>query len=77
MVAKRMGWEGKVVLSVEVLASGSPGQISVRQSSGHEVLDKTALQAVRGWRFVPARHNGQAIAKEFLVPIPFVLKETE
>ncbi len=77
MVAHRMGWEGKVVLSVEVLANGLPGQISVRQSSGHEVLDKTALQAVRGWRFVPARHGGQAVTKQVVVPIPFVLKEAE
>ncbi len=77
MAARRMGWEGKVVLSVEVLANGSPGQIKLHQSSGHEVLDNAALQAVRGWRFIPARQGGQAIAKEFLIPIPFVLKEAE
>ncbi|HET7832790.1 MAG TPA: energy transducer TonB [Gallionella sp.] len=77
-VAQRMGWEGKVMLNVEVLASGLPGQISVRQSSGHEVLDRAALQAVRTWRFVPARHGGQAITKEFPVPVRFVNpKETE
>ncbi|MDD2915917.1 MAG: energy transducer TonB [Gallionella sp.] len=75
MVARRMGWQGKVVLNVEVLASGSPGQIKLQQSSGHEVLDNAAMQAVRDWRFVAARQSGQAVSRWFLVPIPFILKE--
>jgi protein TonB len=77
MVARRMGWQGKVVLYVEVLESGMPGQIKLHQSSGRDVLDNAAMQAVRGWRFVPARKNGQVVAKWFLVPIPFILKEAE
>lgn len=77
MVARRMGWQGRVVLNVEVLESGYPGQIKLHQSSGRDVLDNAAMQAVRGWRFVAARHNGQTVAKWFLVPIPFVLKEAE
>jgi protein TonB len=75
MVARRMGWQGRVVLNVEVLASGLPGQVKLHQSSGHDVLDNAALQAVRGWRFVAARHGGQVVSKWFLVPIPFILKE--
>jgi hypothetical protein len=35
------------------------------------------MQAVRGWKFVAARQNGQMVAKWFLVPIPFILKESE
>lgn len=77
MVAQRMGWQGRVVLNVEVLASGLPGQIKVQKSSGHEVLDDAALQAVRGWRFVAARQGDQVITKWFLIPIPFILKEAE
>ena len=77
MVARRMGWQGKVVLNVEVLESGFPGQIKLHQSSGRDVLDNAAMQAVRGWRFVAARKNGQVVAKWFLVPIPFILKDAE
>jgi protein TonB len=77
MVARRMGWQGKVVLNVEVLESGLPGQIKLYQSSGRDVLDNAAMQAVRSWRFAPARKNGQVITKWFLVPIPFILKESE
>jgi protein TonB len=77
MAARRMGWQGRVVLNVEVLANGLPGQIKLHQSSGHEVLDNAALQAVRSWRFVPARQGGQVVTQRFLVPIPFILKEAE
>ncbi len=77
MIARRMGWQGKVILNVEVLESGYPGQIRIHQSSGREVLDNAAMQAVRGWKFVPARRNGLVITKWFLVPIPFILKEAE
>jgi protein TonB len=77
MVARRMGWQGRVVLNVEVLASGLPGQIKLHQSSGHDVLDNAAVRAVSGWRFVAARQGGQVVNKWFLVPIPFILKEAE
>ncbi len=77
MVARRMGWQGRVVMYVEVLESGMPGQVKLHQSSGRDVLDNAAMQAVRGWKFVAARQNGQVVSKWFLVPIPFILKEAE
>lgn len=76
-VARRMGWQGKVLVSVEVLADGSAGQVKLQSSSGHPVLDEVALKAVRDWHFSPARHAGQPVDKWFLVPIPFILKESE
>jgi protein TonB len=76
-MAVRMGWQGKVIVNVEVLATGLAGQVSVHRSSGHQALDEAALQAVRNWRFIPARQNGQLISKAFLVPIPFTLKDND
>jgi protein TonB len=73
LAARRMGWQGKVVIEVEVLADGSPGEVVVQQSSGREVLDDAALRAVRGWRFVPARVGGIAVTKRFQIPISFNL----
>lgn len=77
MVARRMGWEGRVVLNVEVLAEGSCGGINVFQSSGHEMLDNAALDTVKGWRFLPARRAGQPVTQWFKVPVNFTLKENE
>ncbi len=75
LVARRMGYHGKVVLNVEVLAEGRAGQVVLRTSSGHEVLDSSALQTVKGWRFNPARRLGQPVTEWFLVPIVFSLED--
>ncbi len=72
--AKRMGWEGRVLLRVEVLASGSVGQVSIAKSSGHDLLDEAALDAVRRWKFVPAKRDGMAVNSSVNVPINFNLK---
>jgi protein TonB len=77
MAARRMGWDGRVVLNVEVLATGYCGDASVFQSSGHEVLDNAALRTVKGWRFVPASRVGRPVTQWFKVPIQFSLKENE
>jgi protein TonB len=77
MVARRMGWEGRVVLNVEVLAEGSCGDANVFQSSGHDVLDNAAMKAVKTWRFVPATRAGRPITQWVRIPIPFILKDNE
>ncbi|MDH2917935.1 MAG: energy transducer TonB, partial [Sideroxydans sp.] len=43
LAARRMGWQGKVIVRVEVLASGAAGAVSLYQSSGREALDNAAL----------------------------------
>ena len=75
LAARRMGLQGRVVLNVEVLAEGLCGQVNVQQSSGHEILDDAAMQSVKTWKFIPARHAGDAVTKWFMVPIQFSLKD--
>jgi protein TonB len=75
LMARRMGIQGRVVLDVEVLADGLCGRADVAQSSGHDVLDRAALESVRTWQFVPARHGSQAVTRWFKVPITFSLKD--
>lgn len=75
MVARRMGYHGKVVLNVEVLAEGRAGQVQLHTSSGHEILDNAALQTVKGWHFTPARRLGQPVTEWFLVPVNFSLED--
>ncbi len=77
MAARRMGFHGKVVLDVEVLAEGRAGDVKVHQSSGYDILDNAALQTVKAWRFTPARRFGQAVTQRFLVPIKFSLEGNE
>ncbi len=70
-LAQRRGWEGTVLLRVQVLASGTPGEIQIQQSSGHEQLDQAALAAVQRWRFVPAKQGDVAQVGWVSVPIDF------
>ncbi|MEW6586951.1 MAG: energy transducer TonB [Nitrospirota bacterium] len=46
-LAKRMGWEGKVIVSFLISARGEAMDIIVSKSSGHKVLDDNAADAVR------------------------------
>lgn len=73
-LARRMGQQGKVVLRVLVNPAGAADQVEVRASSGSELLDAAALDAVRRWRFVPARQGAQPVAAWVLVPITFTLQ---
>ncbi len=75
LVARRMGYHGKVVLDVEVLAEGTAGDIKLHQSSGYDMLDNVALQTVKTWHFTPARHLGHPVTQRFLVPIKFSLED--
>jgi protein TonB len=45
--ARRMGWEGKVVVAFQLLSDGSVRDVRVVQGSGHVALDRGAIDAVR------------------------------
>lgn len=72
--AKRRRQQGQVMLMVAVNASGAPTDVRVITSSGFELLDMAARDAVQRWQFVPAQQNGQAIAAEVRVPVMFRLE---
>jgi len=72
--ARRKGMEGEVVLRVEVLANGWVGQIEVKCSSGHEILDRTALSTVKQWKFIPAHKENGSIPFWVNIPIKFQLQ---
>jgi len=74
-VAKSRGWQGKVHLRVKVSAEGLSEAVQVETSSGHELLDDSAIDAVRQWRFVPAKRGETAVASSVIVPIVFTLRE--
>ena len=74
-VSKRMHEEGKVLLRVLVSAAGAADKVAIEHSSGSVRLDAAAQEAVRAWRFVPARQAGQAVAAWVFVPIAFSLED--
>lgn len=74
-VAKSRNWQGKVILRVQVSAEGLSNAVAVEHSSGHEMLDESAMEAVKNWRFIPARRGETPVASSVLVPIVFSLRE--
>ncbi len=74
-VAKSRGWQGKVLLRVQVSAEGLSDAVAVEQSSGHEILDESAVEAVKQWKFIPAKRGETSVASSVIVPIIFTLRE--
>lgn len=73
--ARRMRFEGTVLLEVLVDANGRPLRVEVRESSGHRQLDEAARdQVLARWRFQPAMRDGRAIQAIGLVPVDFRLR---
>jgi periplasmic protein TonB len=72
--ARRSGEEGTVLLRVLVGRDGEPQKVEVDQSSRSRVLDQAALDAVKAWRFVPARRGTENIEAWVRVPVSFRLE---
>ena len=72
-IATSRGWEGTVRLLVKVSAEGDSEEITVQTSSGHDVLDEAAVEAVEKWKFIPAKRGDTPVASSVIVPINFVL----
>lgn len=72
-LSRRAGEVGRILLKVLVNANGEPESVEISSSSGFERLDTAALEAVKQWRFVPARRNNEAISAYVTVPISFKL----
>ena len=62
-----------MLLDVYILPDGSVGQIRLRRSSGYPRLDEAALDAVRRWRYVPARRGDEPIPYWYVQPLHFEL----
>lgn len=73
-LARRAREEGRVLLRVLVSADGRAQMVELAQSSGSERLDEAAIDAVRRWRFVPARRGDQRIAAHVNVAVVFSLR---
>ncbi len=71
-VARRMGWEGRVVVAFVILPDGDVRDVRVVRGSGFPVLDRSAVNAVRSASPFP---HPPAEA-EVLAPVVYRLDET-
>lgn len=73
-ISKRLGEQGKVLVRVLIGTDGTAQKAELRQSSGFDRLDQSALNAVLKWQYVPGKRGGVAEAMWFVVPINFTLE---
>ena len=71
--ARRGGIEGDVELEIVVRSDGSVGDVKVLRGLGGG-LDRRAVEAVRQWRFAPAKRFGRAVDVLVEVAVEFKLR---
>jgi periplasmic protein TonB len=71
--AKRNGQQGVALFRVVVSAAGHAESVALIKSSGYRILDNSALEAVRKWKFHPATIGGVKVSSTVKVPVRFTL----
>jgi len=46
-LARKMGWEGKVIICIHLRSDGTLEDVKIEKSSGYELLDRNALETVK------------------------------
>lgn len=72
-LARKRGQQGTVWLEVWLDTAGEQIKREVKESSGIEILDKAALEAVSRWQFLPYSQENISIASRVRIPVQFVL----
>ncbi|VEN74602.1 hypothetical protein EPICR_40187 [Candidatus Desulfarcum epimagneticum] len=74
-LARKRGWEGRAILDILVDARGRVKDIRIHLSSGHAVLDRAAVRALKKWIFAPGARGGVRAAMRIKQPIQFRLTD--
>ena len=68
-IARKMGWQGKVLISFVICKDGSVKDIRIVESSGFNALDKNAVEAIRKGAPFPR----PPVAAELIIPVIYKL----
>jgi TonB family protein len=71
--AQLRGIEGWVDIEFTIAADGTPQDLVVRGAEPADVFERSALDALRRWRFVPIVRDGQAIAQRAILRMKYEL----
>ena len=74
-IARKKGWAGTLILQANISAQGSVESLKILQSTGHDVLDQSAITAVRQWHFHPQKVNGIPTPVTVELPVKFSLNQ--
>ncbi|MGV8995786.1 MAG: TonB family protein [Parvibaculaceae bacterium] len=71
--ARDLEQQGEALIRARLDFEGNAQEVMVLRSSGHVLLDNSALAAVRRWHFEPGRRNGTPVVAWVHVPVRFTL----
>jgi protein TonB len=72
--ARRLGYEGIVMLKVLIDENGRVDRLMLLESSGYDLLDRAALLTVKKWLFEPGSEGGTKKKMWVKIPVRFQLK---
>jgi len=75
LISRRLNEEGRVVLNVCVSLSGLVEKLKLEKTSGYQRLDHIAIETVKKWKFIPAKHQDRDINACYLLPVQFILRK--
>ena len=73
LIARKKGWEGRVVLQTDVDKQGNVKFIRILESSGFKVLDDISIKTLKKWKFKPAKLGNKFVDDVVDIPVKFIL----
>lgn len=73
--AQARGIEGWVDVEFTIARDGTTRDVTIRDSEPKELFDRSALDALRRWRFEPVVRNGQPTEQRAMIRIEYRLKK--
>ena len=68
-----LGYQGDVIVRIRVSAKGESVGVEILRSSSHKVLDDSAANALRKWRFTPTKHDNTPMNDSVIITVSYVL----
>ncbi len=68
---RRRNIEGEVKLELIVDENGQVTTVKILESSGYNLMDQSAMTAVRQWKFKPEQRDGRYVKSRLQLPVVF------
>ena len=73
LIARKKGWEGRVLIQAEIDRKGNVSKIRVLESSGFKILDNASLETLKKWKFTPAKIGNKFVDDTVNIPVKFLI----
>ncbi len=73
LIARKKGWEGRVLIQAEIDREGNVSKIRVLESSGFKILDNASLETLKKWKFTPAKIGNKFVDDTVNIPVKFLI----